>query len=283
MVITKWIADERIDPGEGPAGPRVEFAIGDVHGFAGALEMMLAGVAHLAAEAGPERCHLTYLGDLIDRGPASARCMALAARTAEDHGVGGVTCLMGNHEQLLRLVLGGRLPETLWFQNGGRVTINSFPELADLPSGIAGDRLRMRLGFEAATGRDLDAFLAGLPGHRRAGNLLFVHAGIDPSVPLADFLALPWYGGLADERHWAWVREPFLLQAEPFTDNGVPLVVVHGHTPELFVKTLTGNDTPHFLRPNGCLNLDGGSYVTGYIVGVQMERGRYRVLAANRE
>jgi serine/threonine protein phosphatase 1 len=59
------------------------------------------------------------------------------------------------------------------------------------------------------------AFLAGLPLMHRAGDVLFVHAGIRPGVPL-DAQA---------EDDLLWIREGFLDDPR---DHGA--LVVHGHT-----------------------------------------------------
>ena len=58
-------------------------------------------------------------------------------------------------------------------------------------------------------------FLRGFDDSFRAGDYLFVHAGIRPGIPLAE-------QARADLR---WIREPFLTDR---ADHG--FMVVHGHT-----------------------------------------------------
>ena len=60
------------------------------------------------------------------------------------------------------------------------------------------------------------AFLRSLPHSHLVGDLLFVHAGLDPRVPLE------WQG--PDDL--IWIRGEFLEDTRPH-----PWLVVHGHTP----------------------------------------------------
>jgi serine/threonine protein phosphatase 1 len=65
------------------------------------------------------------------------------------------------------------------------------------------------------------AFLDTLPLSHRAGDCLFVHAGIQPGVPLED----------QDPADLMWIRDTFLFDTR---DHGV--LVVHGHTPVAAVE-----------------------------------------------
>ena len=56
------------------------FAIGDVHGCAAELAVLLQSIRELAGEAKGKR-RLIYLGDMINRGPDSAGVLELWART----------------------------------------------------------------------------------------------------------------------------------------------------------------------------------------------------------
>ncbi|MBU1278031.1 MAG: metallophosphoesterase, partial [Alphaproteobacteria bacterium] len=57
------------------------FAIGDVHGQAELLEQVLGEIKNTPREA--HKRHLVFLGDLIDRGPASIRAVDLAMRAGQ--------------------------------------------------------------------------------------------------------------------------------------------------------------------------------------------------------
>lgn len=70
VLISEWIEAPELQP-DGR-----EYAIGDVHGFAEPLEAVLRAMGESAAKAGAG--HLTFLGDLIDKGPDPAGALRLA-------------------------------------------------------------------------------------------------------------------------------------------------------------------------------------------------------------
>jgi len=98
-------------------GGETVFAIGDVHGCAAELKVLLDGIEALAnTQEGRRR--LIYLGDMINRGPDSIGVLDLWARGEEAHGVDHIDRLMGNHEIMMMLaVVGGphaHKAETMW-------------------------------------------------------------------------------------------------------------------------------------------------------------------------
>ena len=264
-----------------------EFAVGDVHGHAELLAPLLDTIRNLAG--GRRNAHLTFLGDLVDRGPDSRRCLDLAGQSPDALGVGGVTHLLGNHEQRLRFFLrqdrvldawDEMAPLGAWVAGGGSAVLANYaiawpPGDGDTPESVSA-RLRAAMPMET-----LD-LLERMVGHRRVGNLLFVHAGIEPSADLDAYLARAWDDWTWETRHqhWCWVRRTFLNhRGDTFADG---LVVVHGHCIEDEVMAYLGADAaaePHRLC-HGRLNLDAGSYKTGRVAAAQIEDGRYRVIVA---
>jgi bis(5'-nucleosyl)-tetraphosphatase (symmetrical) len=78
--------------------------VGDVQGCADELEELLVRVA---AERGSD-CALWFVGDLVNRGPASLRVLARVRELVER---GRARCVIGNHElHLLRTAFGLRSP-----------------------------------------------------------------------------------------------------------------------------------------------------------------------------
>jgi hypothetical protein len=71
------------------------YFIGDIHGDVLALHTLLS---HVRKNAG---FHLCFLGDLVDRGPFSAECLALLLEFAMDHPK-RVLWILGNHDESLR-------------------------------------------------------------------------------------------------------------------------------------------------------------------------------------
>jgi serine/threonine protein phosphatase 1 len=174
---------------------KLTYAIGDIHGCAGALEALLDRIAEHGA--GRPR-HLVFLGDYIDKGPESARTVAIVRRLAEE-GSFAVTCLMGNREAALLRAVHDARRAAAWVMSGGNRTLSSYraERIADLPT------------------TDLD-WIAGLKTVYEDKLRYYVHAGfrpgrrgIDPSV-----------------KSRLWIREPFLSADYDFGKH-----VVHGHTP----------------------------------------------------
>jgi len=77
------------------------------------------------------------------------------------------------------------------------------------------------------------------------------------------------------EARWAWITTGFLDWQGGFDGT----LVVHGHTPPQKHFPLTRMEDPHlFLHDR--LGLDGGSAITGVVVGAEIRDGRYRILKA---
>jgi len=171
------------------------YAIGDVHGCADALESLLG---RIAAHGAGRRRRLVFLGDYIDKGPESARAVAIV-RGLQDADPDSVTCLMGNRESALLEAVHDPRRTAAWIATGGDRTLASYgaARIADLPAAML-------------------AWIAGLKTVHEDGLRYYVHAGfrpgrrgIDPSV-----------------RARLWIREPFLSVDYDFGKH-----VVHGHTP----------------------------------------------------
>ncbi len=246
------------------------FAVGDVHGCTPLLEAMLAGIEGLLPVAAPR---LVFLGDMIDRGPDGIGTLRRWAAAEPVPGIARVDRLMGNHEQMLLLAArGDAAARDLWLSLNGETMLGELQAASGRP-GAMPDAAMLR----AALGEAVVGALAGLLSHIEVGNLLLVHAGLDPAQDRAGFLALPWDDIALRPKHWAWITGGFLDWRDGFGGT----VVVHGHTPPAKQKPFTGLDDPHVLAA-GRLNLDGGSAVTGVVAAAQLETGRYRVLRASR-
>lgn len=195
------------------------YAIGDIHGQ---FEMLRAAHARIEADrraVGDPGAPVVHLGDLVDRGPDSRGVIDLLIEGTE----GGAPwiVLKGNHDRMfLNFVRAGATgdvglrPELTWLDPklGGAETLASY--------GVRPRRWTSRQGafaaaVEAVPDRHL-AFLDALPLMHVTDDLLFVHAGIRPGVPLSEQV----------EDDLVWIRSPFL---EDDRDHG--RLVVHGHTP----------------------------------------------------
>lgn len=228
--------------------------IGDIHGYADLLEALLAHAVNIPRIAGRAR-KLIFLGDLIDRGSESIRSLDLAIGAAArlDCEVVG---LLGNHEQFLRIALEeidliSDLAVANWVRNGGAAVIG---ELKELTPGAG-------LDVPAALGEARLAWLKSLRSHYRSGKIMAVHAGLNPHIPLDEFLSQPWlvdFSRFKERTHWAWVREPFLDHVPQPGHGHHGFFVVHGHTTPRD-DTVSVDDQITRAR----INLDAGSYKTG--------------------
>lgn len=249
------------------------FAVGDVHGCAAHLGVLLDTIAGIARTVdGPVR--LVFLGDLIDRGPDSLGVLDLWAADAAERGVHRIHRLMGNHEMSMLLAAGdgphAPMARQLWLGEhmGGGAVLTEMRARAGRP-----DAGFDRALLESTMGSHVIGCLEGMETHLRLGNVLFVHGGLRPGVPVADYLARPWTD--FREAEWAWIMADFLQWKEGFGG----LRVVHGHTPPVRHHELTRQDDPHrFMHDR--LGLDGGSSRNGIVTAAQIDRGRYRILRA---
>ena len=229
-----------------PKGLRV-YAVGDVHGCADLLADAFARIDADRTASLPVRCLEIYLGDLIDRGPASREVIdRLIERRADRE----VVCLKGNHEDLaLRFLADPSLFPT-WGKLGGRETLMSYG-LMPLVRGAA-EQAALARAFGAALPPSHRSFLMSLPVFQVCGDFFFVHAGVRPGVSLER----------QREADLLWIRDEFLNWSDPFGK-----LVVHGHTP---VRQ------PEFL-PNR-INIDTGAYATGRLTCLRIEGTDLRVV-----
>jgi serine/threonine protein phosphatase 1 len=249
------------------------FAIGDVHGCRAEFVALLDAVQTLARESKGTR-RLVYLGDMIDRGPDSLGVLRLWAESARLRGVDRIDRLIGNHEIVMLLALrggpaAGRMAVT-WLadQIGGAAMLAEMRDAVRDPLAPLGYELA-----QAAIGREILDQLMTQRSHLKVGNALFVHGGLDGRADPDTFLATPWTAGT--EARWAWITKGFLDWQGGFGGT----LVVHGHTPPHKHAPLTGMDDPHVFQHDR-LGLDGGSAVSGIVVGAELRDGRYRILKA---
>jgi serine/threonine protein phosphatase 1 len=254
------------------------FAVGDVHGRA---DLLTALIDEAARE--PKLCDrraIVFLGDLVDRGPDSLGAIDLAMAAKARAGADEAVALMGNHEAMMRLALDSETPwedaiDALdtWIPNGGDRTMAQFLEADESPK----DLDDLLTAARASLPPRVRAWLESLQASWRSGDVLFVHAGVNPRVELESFLAAPWNTPLAEldeDRHWAWVRWPF-LEHRPRKGGFSGYFVVHGHTPNDARRDPSHADQIAQFR----LNLDAGSGLTG-VAKMAIIRGRQAEVVA---
>ncbi|ODS53160.1 MAG: hypothetical protein ABS36_14585 [Acidobacteria bacterium SCN 69-37] len=188
--------------------------IGDLHGCFNELNALLATLGYTrddrAIWRSPTGRLPVFVGDLVDRGPASVAVVDLVMRMV-DNGAAG--CVAGNHDLKAERYLGG---EALPLLYGLDTTVAEF----DAESAETRDRAR--------------AFLGALPGHYRFddGRLVVAHTGLPEPLhgvdtpDVRDLAANGTHGDGVDPRD-VDTRHPWIA------DYTGAAHVVYGHTPVL--------------------------------------------------
>ena len=204
------------------------FVIGDIHGHLRALDALLDCIAPASGD------RITFLGDYVDHGPHSKDVIDTIVRLGDI-----ARPIAGNHEMYLLGALTDSDVEREWLRCGGAATLASFGvgSVKDIPVSY------------------ID-WLDSLPWYIEDAGHLFVHAGVNPQVPMAAQTQedLMW-------RHWS---TPIVLQ------SGKTLVC--GHRPT----------ASPFMSPT-CICLDGGIARGGVLSCYECEsRTLYRSDASGR-
>jgi len=233
-----------------PQGQLV-YAIGDIHGRADLLALLLAEIESDSARSkDAKRRTLVFLGDYIDRGHDSRRVVDMVL---DDLPAGfDAHFLKGNHEAIMLDFLDDPSYLGHWLANGADATFRSYGlDVAELVGRGAAPEVWRR------------AFLASLPETHRDffealelavsfGDYFFVHAGVRPGVPLE----------AQDPNDMIWIRGPFLQSEDDFGK-----IVVHGHTP--------GRDP--VIRANR-IGIDTGAVYTDRLTALRLENGSRRLM-----
>lgn len=235
----------------GSPGKRL-YAVGDVHGCHGELVELLGLIEADHASRPRKPAFIVFLGDLIDRGPASRDVLALLR--ARPPRFADIHVIRGNHEEMMVRCLSGE-PELIpeWLRHGGQSCAVSYG--VDPSVLHDSDIYRLEHTLLSHIPKDDIAFLSRCIDQVRFGDYLLVHAGIRPGVPLAQ----------QKGRDLRWIRQEFLesdLRHEAF--------VIHGHT-------IT--ETPD-VRVNR-IGLDTGAYRTGRLTALRLEGDEREFLAVS--
>jgi serine/threonine protein phosphatase 1 len=92
-------------------------AVGDIHGCLQAFQSLLSAI-----EPGPQDLIVT-LGDYVDRGPDSRGVIDRLLQLAEET---ELLPILGNHEEMLLMVVDGLARPQLWLPHGGVATLDSY-------------------------------------------------------------------------------------------------------------------------------------------------------------
>jgi serine/threonine protein phosphatase 1 len=225
-----------------PTEPPLVYAVGDVHGRLDLLTQLEAAIAKDCA-ARQQPALLVLLGDLVDRGPSSAQVidhvLARAPEAIER------ICLMGNHEALMLGFFADPRPDAMWLSQGGRETLLSY----GVPSAMLERPTRNSLAqaLRAYVPEEHLEFLRGMPVLLQTPTHIYVHAGIDSAVSIAE----------QSTDTLLWYRDDF---AETYERLGHRVVHGHSYTSQPLV-------TDHRIA------VDTGAYHTGTLSAVALSPG----------
>jgi len=202
--------------------------IGDVHGHYDGLMQLIA----LVCPSPSDRLH--FVGDLIDRGPRSAKVVEFVRE-------GNHSCVLGNHEHLLLNAFPDEDPNIGafqgWLHSGGQPTLTSYPNTEALLDHVQ--------------------WFKTLPLYLDLGDIFLVHAGLNPHKRLEN----------QDRMDFCWIREVFHAHPAPlFQDK----TIVTGHT---ITFTLPGTAPGQIVRGPGWLDIDTGAYhpKSGWLSAVDLD------------
>lgn len=236
-----------------PSGFRIApgirvFAIGDIHGRADLLQQAMDKIDADLRERPAAQSRRIFLGDYIDRGPDSRKVLDTLIDIGQRH---DSVFIKGNHETLVGDFLRNPAMLPAWRALGGLETLASYGIACPLNPDPARQMEAARAFREALPRSHID-FLTRLTSCLALDDLLFVHAGIRPGVPLAS----------QSEHDLLWIRDDFLQHRGDFGK-----LVVHGHTPVRAPE----------VHPNR-INIDTGAYATGQLTCLWIEGDRYGFL-----
>ncbi len=212
-------------------------AIGDIHGCLAPLEALI--------ERLPPDEELVFLGDYVDRGPASAQVVRYVSRLAARR---PCVLLMGNHERMMADAIADEREIAIWLFNGGETTLASYGVSA-AEWVRAPDRAALLPGFLE--------FFGDLALYHEDRHAIYVHAGVDPDQPDLS---------RQDPHVLLWIRDRFHRNASAWT--GKP--IVFGHTP-----TITMGRADHGVYRDGPLTgIDTACVYGGFLTALDTATGR---------
>lgn len=191
------------------ADPKRVFVVGDIHGCAAELQVLLDHLEKVE-KIGQDDL-LVFIGDYIDRGPdpkgVVTKLVALKKKFPS------TVFLGGNHELMMFTCLANQLnmeQQENWMNNGGTQTLLSYEVAADVAPELAITR------FEEKLPKDHRAFLDKLEKYVVFEDYCFVHAGVNPLRDLKAQL----------DQDIFWIRQEFISNIHYFKKT-----VIFGHTP----------------------------------------------------
>ncbi len=235
------------------------FAVGDIHGDLGSLEVLFSRIPPLTPED-----TVVFLGDYVDRGPDSAKVVAWI-RDLESRSPAKVIALRGNHEDAWLEVIDRGWAEFVFPRgNGCFECLRSFsggqppegeelPTEAELEAMITGSFLPM----------DVIAWFRELKHFYEDEHAIYVHAGIKRTEGV-----FPHPSAVSPPRALLWLRD------RDFFENYRGKLVVFGHTTTRTLpnelSTHTPDDPTDMWAGPACVGLDTACGKGGFLTAFEL-------------
>lgn len=200
------------------------YAIPDLHGR---LDLLESAIDKIVEHSAGERSTIVTLGDYVDRGPRSRQVIERLMGWRPDKLT--LVNLKGNHEAMMWETCNNLAELSWWIKNGGDQTLASYGQSSQRnydPRIVPPEHLE---------------WIANLPLLHVDQHRVFVHAAVDPKIPLDQ----------QSHQTLLWKRYP-----EGFNLGHGRRHVVHGHHANPKAPIIT----------NGKTNLDGLAWKTGRLV-----------------
>jgi serine/threonine protein phosphatase 1 len=203
------------------------YAIPDIHGR---IDLLESTIDKIVEHSAGERSTIVTLGDYVDRGPGSRQVIECLMGWESDRLT--LVNLKGNHEAMMWETCNNLAELNWWIKNGGDRTLASYGQASqENPDLLCVPQSHLQ-------------WIAGLALMHVDQHRVFVHAAVDPKIPLDQ----------QSEQTLLWKRYP-----DGFDLGHGRRHVVHGHHANPKGPVVT----------NGRTNLDSLAWKTGrLIVGV---------------
>ncbi|WP_217585830.1 metallophosphoesterase family protein [Lentibacillus saliphilus] len=218
----------------------------DIHGALKQLNALLDKVSY-----DPNVDQLILLGDYVDRGPDSCGVLNKVMSLKDE----GAIVLRGNHDDMLVAAVDGE-PSAWdrWMRNGAEKTLLSYDatmtDELSLPKSDA---------FQAHV-----EFIKGLDYYYETDSHIFVHAGVDPELPIDE----------TDSHELVWIRSKF--------HDGYhgQKTVVFGHTP---TPNLHDDSEKYdvYFGENNIIGVDGGAVYGGQLNCLELSGNKMYSVKSN--
>jgi serine/threonine protein phosphatase 1 len=191
MAGTDWNRTLSRTPPETPQPMSLTYVIPDVHGR---YDLFCEGLSDISAHSQGSAGVIVMLGDYVDKGPDSKQVIDRLLSGVADGW--NLVALKGNHDAMMAEALRDPSKMAAWIEKGGDAALASYG------------------GDPAAVPQSHIAWLDQLRLMHVDTHRLYVHAGVDPEIPL----------GRQNEATLLWKRYP-----KGFSGGFGELHVVHGH------------------------------------------------------